>query len=474
MKRRTRTRTLILESLDPRLCLAASLGSVGMGEMHVEHAGAHVSHWHNSSRPPDVNQDQHVTPVDALVVINTLNARGARTLSDAEGEITARVDVNDDSQVTPADCLAVINELNDPSAAVVAVEESASDEVSADETTGEDGTLEDGTVDNETVDDGTEDDGTVDGGSEDDGTGDNGTTDDVPTGHHGHGDKAKPSLEDLFARADANEDGILTEDELPSPLWERLSGADTDSSGGITLEELTAFKPEGRPHGRPHDGHVGHGDRDPLRRFDENNDGLLTQDELPEEVWDRISAADTDGDGTISAEELAAYRPEPPSREDLFARLDADGDGALTEVELPPELWERLSPADTDGDGGITLDELVAFKPERDRHGPRTDGRCDGDLFDRLDQNDDGLLIQDEVPEGLWERILPADSDGDSQISSEELAAFRPAPPQGEDFGPAGAPGASSAQVMSERGARPHRGGGMGATTAFGGNARRG
>ncbi len=447
MKRRTRTRTLILESLDPRLCLAAGLGSVGMGEMHDEHAGAHVSHWHNSSRPPDVNQDQHVTPVDALVVINTLNARGARTLSDAEGETTSQVDVNDDSQVTPADCLAVINELNDPSAAVAAVEESTSDESPADDATIEEGTVDDGTVDS----------GTVDDDSGDNDSGDNGTTDDVPTGHHGHGDKAKPSMEDLFARADKNEDGVLTEDEVPPQIWERLSEADTDSSGDVTLEELTAFKPEGGPHGGPEEGH---GDGDPFSCFDQDNDGVLTEDELPEEVWGRISAADTDGDGAISAEELAAYKPEPPSREDLFARLDADGDGALTEVELPPEVWERLSPADTDGDGSITLDELAAFQPERDPHGPRPDGRCDGDLFDRLDQNDDGLLVEDEVPDGLWERILPADSDGDGQISSEELAAFRPAPPPGEDVGPAHATGVSLGQAMSEHGAKPHRGGG--------------
>jgi len=434
--------------------------------MHSDHANAHVSHWHNSSRPPDVNQDEHVTPVDALVVINTLNARGARTLSDAAGETTAQVDVNGDSQVTPADCLAVINELNDPSAAVAAVEESTRDESPADDATIEDGTVDDGTVDSGTVDDDTEGDDSGDNDS-----GDNGTTDDVPTGHHGHGDKAKPTMEDRFARADKNDDGVLTEDEVPPQIWERLSEADTDSSGDLTHEELIAFKPEGDAHGGPHEGH---GDGDPFSCFDQNNDGALTEDELPEEVWDRISAADTDEDGMISAEELAAYRPEPPSREDLFARLDADGDGALTEVELPPGLWERLSPADTDGDGGITLDELVAFKPERNRHGPRTGGRCEDDLFDRLDQNDDGLLVEDEVPEGLRERILPADSDGDGQIASEELAAFRPAPPPGVDSGSADATGASFGQVMSERGPRPHRGDGMGSTTAFGGNARRG
>lgn len=393
-KKRTRTRALILESLDPRLCLAAGIGAASMAEMHVDNASAHVSHWHNTARPHDVNRDQNVTAADALVVLNTLNARGARTLSAAEGETTAQVDVNGDSQVTAADCVAVVNELNRES------------------------------VVGATVDDGTVDDGTVDHGTVDDGE-----VDDLPPGRHGHCDTPRPSLEDLFAGANANEDGVLTEDELPEHVWERLSAADADGDGSLTLEELTAFTPDGGPHGPRHDGR---GDGDVLERFDENDDGLLTADEVSEQLWEHLSPADADGDGTISSEELADYRPESPSREDLFARLDTDGDGALTEDELPAELWGRLSAADTNGDGGITLDELIAFKPEDRPHGPRPGGNCDGVLFDRLDQNDDGLLAQDEVPEKLWERILAADTDEDGLISSAELAAFRPSPPSRE------------------------------------------
>jgi hypothetical protein len=261
--------------------------TAGLGEIHVDNASAHVSHWHNPSRPHDVNQDRSVTPIDALLVVNTLNAGGARALSAAEGEANALVDVNGDSQITPADCLEVVNELNQDPVAGATVDEASSDDLPVTEVPVDDGTVDDGTVD----------DGTVDA---------------VPAGHHGCDDSPPSPIADLLARADANEDGGLTKDELPSQLWDRLSSADTDGDGSITLDELIAFTPERGPHSPRHDGNGG---GDAFDRFDQNDDGLLTEDELPERLWDRIAPADTDGDGALSAEELTTYRPAPPPRE---------------------------------------------------------------------------------------------------------------------------------------------------------------
>lgn len=69
---------------------------------------------HNSLNALDVNGDDHVVPLDALLVINHLNAA-----STAEGEATspgnaidAFLDVNGDDAVSPIDALLVINALN--------------------------------------------------------------------------------------------------------------------------------------------------------------------------------------------------------------------------------------------------------------------------------------------------------------------------------------------------------------------------
>ncbi len=69
---------------------------------------------------------------------------------------------------------------------------------------------------------------------------------------------------------------------------------------------------------------------------------------------------DTDKDGQISPEELAAGRKQ--RAEELRTRFDADGDGKLTVQELEQgRMGRRLDPAtiDADKNGDISADELT-------------------------------------------------------------------------------------------------------------------
>jgi hypothetical protein len=71
----------------------------------------------NLRNPLDVNDDTAVSPVDALSVINSLNAHGSRKVSQysvaANGQLPGGfVDVNGDGFVAPLDALMVINFLN--------------------------------------------------------------------------------------------------------------------------------------------------------------------------------------------------------------------------------------------------------------------------------------------------------------------------------------------------------------------------
>src|SRR5688500_18890145 len=70
-----------------------------------------------------------------------------------------------------------------------------------------------------------------------------------------------------LARADKNGDGVITQDEVRAPRWERLKHADANKDSKVTKEELIAFfkaKKEAR-----------------FKNADKNNDGALTQNEVP-------------------------------------------------------------------------------------------------------------------------------------------------------------------------------------------------
>ncbi len=62
--------------------------------------------------PLDVNRDGSVSPLDALLIVNSLNASAAQSGTGQGGIPNNQLDVNADSHITPLDALLVINRLN--------------------------------------------------------------------------------------------------------------------------------------------------------------------------------------------------------------------------------------------------------------------------------------------------------------------------------------------------------------------------
>lgn len=81
-----------------------------------------------------------------------------------------------------------------------------------------------------------------------------------------------------------------------------------------------------------------------------------------------------------------AFAQQSPAR---GMRADADGDRRLSQAEFVGQRVERLTTADTNGDGSVTAEERRAAMQAR------MAGRADA-RFDRLDTNDDGSVSRAE------------------------------------------------------------------------------
>lgn len=174
-----------------------------------------------------------------------------------------------------------------------------------------------------------------------------------------------------------------------------------------------------------------------------------------------LRAADADGDRSVTLDDLRTVVPGFDA--DVFARLDHDGDGALTPGDRPERpgpragqrggygargargqqgqgygpqggtaqrgaaIREKIREADADGNREVTFEELQAVMP-----------RLELEHFERMDRNGDGVLSREDRPEGglggvptgrpggPGAGLLEADTNNDRALSLEEIQAVRP------------------------------------------------
>ncbi|MBB3208863.1 hypothetical protein FHS27_004697 [Rhodopirellula rubra] len=102
-----------------------------------------------------------------------------------------------------------------------------------------------------------------------------------------------------------------------------------------------------------------------ITRFDTDDDGSLTEEEVSDRVWAKLTAVgvDSDADGIVTLVELETAID--TARQEAFDTKDVNADGLLSEDEVSERFWSKISDADTDSVEGVSLDELDAFYTEQ-------------------------------------------------------------------------------------------------------------
>lgn len=122
---------------------------------------------------------------------------------------------------------------------------------------------------------------------------------------------------------------------------------------------------------------------------DLDGDGNITKAEIEAKRASNFATADTSGDGVLSFEEFEAdalakkAEREANRREHMFARLDSDGDGFVSETEMAEvrdrRMDKRFDRMDANNDGMISAEEreVIAEKMQK-RGGKHKRGHSDG------------------------------------------------------------------------------------------------
>jgi Ca2+-binding EF-hand superfamily protein len=164
-----------------------------------------------------------------------------------------------------------------------------------------------------------------------------------------------------------------------------------------------------------------------VERFDTNGNGSIELSELPARMQTHLSAADTNHDGTLSPDEMSAFRQS--QRDARFARMDTNHDGSISSEEAGERAWTFIGRADADHNGVVTRDELTqahqsgALRGAHQwHHGMMNRGSFDGaSIIQRFDHDANGTLEISELPPRMQSHFASADADHDGKLSAAEI-----------------------------------------------------
>jgi Ca2+-binding EF-hand superfamily protein len=165
----------------------------------------------------------------------------------------------------------------------------------------------------------------------------------------------------FIKRFDADNDGRISKEEFAKARRERFAMRDLDGDGRIGLEDMASGSRERVRRWREDRGKDAQESKDGKEAGTEPKERRgFSLDRLLGRVDRQFGRLDKNGDGFIDAkdlEPLAAERVAFASKR-FFRRFDADNDGKVTKDEFNRFAKERFANLDMDGDGRITDADL--------------------------------------------------------------------------------------------------------------------
>ncbi|MEM9030071.1 MAG: hypothetical protein AAGC70_17035 [Pseudomonadota bacterium] len=187
--------------------------------------------------------------------------------------------------------------------------------------------------------------------------------------------------------------------------------------------------------------------------------GDLTKDDALARARSRFARFDANGDGVIDRTEVSARLEQRMSRRWRgnrrlerrmlrIRRADADRDGKVTRAEFRQRAEERFRRGDLNGDGQISDPDLPPFLRDQDalkrdagllpgrrfahgrrghkhgRHGPRRGARA-LQMLRRANVNNDNVVTKDEVMAAVDKRFDRMDRNDDNALDPADADTFR-------------------------------------------------
>lgn len=181
------------------------------------------------------------------------------------------------------------------------------------------------------------------------------------TAERGHGSRSGERFSmAMLERWDVDGDGAVTLEEFLTSTKDHFETADADEDGIVTEEELSRIAEErGNRRGMRH-----------LERYDKDGDGKVSLEEVTQLALNRakrrFNRADSDGDGFITAQEASKIGDSRTDRhafrliDRVMERFDVDYDGQVTKAEADQRRKIQFARFDANDDGQVTAEELQA------------------------------------------------------------------------------------------------------------------